>query len=116
VLTDEIGSSARFLQWFADRCNNGSPIAVITGGNMERAIDFGNVLSGLQYLPEREKIILVAVINAQALAQNGEMAKIERLVGQMVIAAARDNHHGTHGESSHVETHHEEPSVVTRIR
>jgi hypothetical protein len=32
---------------------------------MESVIDFGNLLTGLQYLPEREKIILMALINAQ---------------------------------------------------
>jgi hypothetical protein len=33
---------------------------------MESVIDFGNLLTGLQYLPEREKIILMALINAPA--------------------------------------------------
>ena len=58
---------------------------------MKPLIDFGDLLTGLQQLPEREKIILVALINAVRIAQNGELAKIERLVGQSVIAAARDN-------------------------
>jgi hypothetical protein len=58
---------------------------------MEPVIDFGDLLNGLRQLPEREKIILVALINAVRIAQNGELAKIERLVGQSVIAAARDN-------------------------
>ena len=82
---------------------------------MEAAIDFGNVLSGLQYLPEREKIILVALINAQGAAQNGEVAKIERLIGQTLITAARENRQGVHQEAKQ-DTHHEEAAVVTRIR
>jgi hypothetical protein len=81
---------------------------------MEPNIDIGNVLAGLQYLPEREKIILVALINAQAAAQNGEVAKIERLVGQILIAAARENQ-GLHLEATQ-DPQHEEAAVVTRIR
>jgi hypothetical protein len=65
---------------------------------MESVIDFGKLLTGLQYLPEREKIIPMALINAPAMAQDGDLPKIERLVGQIVIAAARENHRGTPGK------------------
>lgn len=58
---------------------------------MQLVIDFGDLLSGLQQLPEREKIILPALINAVRIAQNGEVAKIERFVGQTIIAAARES-------------------------
>lgn len=61
---------------------------------MEGAIDFGDLLTGLQYLPEREKIILVALINSHGPSQNGDSAKIERLIGQTIIAAARENRRG----------------------
>lgn len=54
---------------------------------MESVIDFGKLLTGRQYLPEREKIILMALINASDTAQNGDLAKIERLVGMIIIAA-----------------------------
>jgi hypothetical protein len=57
---------------------------------MEGPIDFGNLMAALQYLPDREKIVLVALINAQAVPETGDPAKIERLIGQIVIAAARD--------------------------
>jgi hypothetical protein len=83
---------------------------------MEPVVDFGNLLTGLQYLPEREKIILVALINAQGMAQNGEVAKIERLVGQTIIAAARENHRGAHPETPAPETAPEGTPVVSRIR
>jgi hypothetical protein len=61
---------------------------------MEAAIDFGDLLTGLQYLPEREKIILVALINSHGASQNGDSAKLERLIGQTIIAAARENRRG----------------------
>ena len=57
---------------------------------MEGAIDFGSLMAALQYLPDREKIVLVALINAQAVPETGDPAKIERLIGQMIIGAARD--------------------------
>ena len=40
---------------------------------MEPVIDFGDLVTGLQQLPEREKIILPALINAVRIAQNGEL-------------------------------------------
>jgi hypothetical protein len=58
---------------------------------MESVIDFGSLLTGLQYLPEREKIILMALINVPAMTQDGDLAKIERLVGQTIISEAREN-------------------------
>jgi hypothetical protein len=84
---------------------------------MEPVVDFGNLLTGLQYLPEREKIILVALINAHGMAQNGDVAKIERLVGQTIIAAARENHRGSHPETPTPEAVAPEGTpVVSRIR
>jgi hypothetical protein len=56
---------------------------------MEAPIDFSNLMNGMQYMPDRDKIILVALINSHA-TENSEGAKIERLIGQFVIAAARD--------------------------
>jgi hypothetical protein len=58
---------------------------------MEPLLDFGDLLTGLQRLPEREKIILVALINAHGTRENSDVAKIERLVAETVIAAAREN-------------------------
>ena len=56
---------------------------------MEALIDFSNLMNGMQYMPDRDKIILVALINAHT-PENGDSAKVERLIGQIVIGAARD--------------------------
>jgi hypothetical protein len=42
-------------------------------------------------LPEREKIILVALINAYGKSENGDGAKIERLVAQTIRGCAKRN-------------------------
>jgi hypothetical protein len=63
--------------------------AAAEGVSMEALIDFSNLMNGMQYMPDRDKIILVALINAHT-PENGDSAKIERLIGQIVIAAARD--------------------------
>jgi len=83
---------------------------------MEPVIDFGNLLTGLQYLPEREKIILIALINAPAMAQNGDLAKIERVVGQIIIAAARENQRGAHPENPTPNSGPEGAPGISRIR
>ncbi|MDA8381923.1 MAG: hypothetical protein M0037_02405 [Betaproteobacteria bacterium] len=57
---------------------------------MEEAIDFGSLLNGLQHMPEKDKIVLLALIDRQSGAQNGEVAKIERIIGQMMVSAARE--------------------------
>jgi hypothetical protein len=59
---------------------------------MEPLIDFADLLKGLQCLPEREKIILVALVNAHGSRENGNRARLERLVAEAVIAAAREHH------------------------
>lgn len=58
---------------------------------MESMLDFSNLLMGLQRLPEQEKIILVAIINAHGTAGTGDAGKIERMVAQTIMAAAREN-------------------------
>lgn len=68
--------------------------------SMEAVIDFGNLLNGMQRLPEREKIILVALINAHGSPQNGDPGKIERMVAESIIAAARENQRETHTQAS----------------
>jgi hypothetical protein len=61
------------------------------GGNArEPLIDFGDLMTGLQRLPEREKIILVALIKGHGRTEKGNVAKIERMVAQAAIAVARD--------------------------
>lgn len=82
---------------------------------MEPVIDFGDLVTGLQQLPEREKIILVALINAVRIAQNGELAKIERLVGQSIIAAARENPRGAHAGASTSDSQEQGAAVVSCI-
>lgn len=57
---------------------------------MEPLIDFADLVTGLQRLPEREKIILVALINGHGRTEKGNVAKIERMVAQAAIAVARD--------------------------
>ena len=57
---------------------------------MEFARDFADLVNGLQYLPEREKLILLALINTQRPALNGDKAKLETLIGQIVIAVANE--------------------------
>jgi hypothetical protein len=57
---------------------------------MSPTINFGNLLTGLQCLAERDKIILVALINSHGALENGDAAKIERVLAQKVIAAARE--------------------------
>ncbi|HET6756259.1 MAG TPA: hypothetical protein VFH21_01420 [Burkholderiales bacterium] len=57
---------------------------------MEFARDFADLVNGLQYLPEREKLILLALINTQHPALNGDKAKLETLIGQIVIAVANE--------------------------
>lgn len=61
---------------------------------MEPLIEFGDLVTGLQRLPEREQIIVVALINAHGRPERGDAAKIERLVAQTLIAAARDQRPG----------------------
>ena len=57
---------------------------------MDGQFDFGKLMAALKYLPDLEKIFLVGLINAQAVPETGDPAKIERLIGQIVSAAARD--------------------------
>lgn len=56
---------------------------------------------GLQRLPEQEKIILVAIINGHGRPETGDMAKIERLVAQTIVAAARENRTSARTENSY---------------
>lgn len=51
---------------------------------MEFARDFADLVNRLQYSPEREKLILLALINTQRTALNGDRAKLERLIGPIV--------------------------------
>lgn len=77
---------------------------------MEFARDFADLVNGLQYLPEREKIILLALINTQRTALNGDKAKIERLIGQTIIAVAIEKTRLAHSEAQ------ADSSVVARLR
>jgi hypothetical protein len=77
---------------------------------MEFARDFGDLVNGLQYLPEREKIILLSLIHTQCTAMNGDKAKLERMIGQMVIAVAREKTRVAHPEIK------EDSGVVARLR
>jgi hypothetical protein len=65
---------------------------------MKPLIDFADLVSGLQRLPERDKIILVALINDHGRAANGNAAKIERILAQSLIGAARDQRRCGSGE------------------
>lgn len=75
---------------------------------MEYTRDFGELVNGLQYLPEREKIILLALINTQRTALNGDKAKIERLIGQTIIAIANEKTGHTQAPA--------DSNVVARLR
>jgi hypothetical protein len=55
---------------------------------MQPLVEFGDLVTGLQRLPEREKIILVALINDVERGETGEVPKIERMVAQTLISAA----------------------------
>ncbi len=56
---------------------------------MEQSVDFGSLLSGLQGMAERDKIIFSALMYRQLRLKTTEAAKIERLLGRMTIDAAR---------------------------
>ncbi|MDA8093140.1 MAG: hypothetical protein M0T84_04380 [Betaproteobacteria bacterium] len=56
---------------------------------MEQSVDFGSLLSGLQCMPERDKIIFSALMERQLRLKTPEAAKVERLLGRMTIDAAR---------------------------
>ena len=58
---------------------------------MEPLIDFRDLVTGLQRLPEREKIIVVALINAHGSPESGDAAKIERLVARPSSPRHRTN-------------------------
>jgi hypothetical protein len=76
------------------------PFCFVSTLLMERLIEFGNLVTGLQHLPEREKIILVALINGHGISENGDARKIECMVAQTIITAARDNQPKSVGENS----------------
>lgn len=57
---------------------------------MKPMINFAGLLTGLQCLAEREKVMLLALINAHNALENGDRAKIERVVAEIIIAAARE--------------------------
>jgi hypothetical protein len=71
---------------------------------MEFARDFADLVNGLKYLPEREKLILLTLINTQRTALNGDKAKLERLIGQIVSPWPMRRHESR------------TPSFVRRIR
>lgn len=62
---------------------------------MKPTINFGNLLTGLQCLAERDKLILVALINSHGMPENGDKAEIERVIAQTIIAAAREKRQDT---------------------
>jgi hypothetical protein len=57
----------------------------------------------------------VALINAVRIAQNGELAKIERLVGQSIIAAAGENPRGALAGASTSDSQEQGAAVVSCI-
>jgi hypothetical protein len=57
---------------------------------VEPLINFGDLVTGLQRLPEREKLILMALINGQGRTKNRDVEKVERMIAQTLIAAARN--------------------------
>jgi hypothetical protein len=81
---------------------------------MEAIVEFGNVVTGLQHLPEREKIIIAALMNAHG-TQNVDTAKLERLIAQTIIAAARENQRGAEPKIPALNAAFQDAAIVSRI-
>ena len=46
-------------------------------------MDFGSILTGLQQMSKKDKLILVALMDRRELSKNGEKAEVDRYIGEM---------------------------------